>query len=559
MTNQTQSQTSLPKIEEILSGTAKGVWKKDGNEGEAPIPTVADLLSVSHDLLLQNALGFPNLLRHCSMLVTVADLLAQEVHPKTWGEDTNEAKEAIVDLKRQWDDLDANEDFFRGTIDFVSAVASKEVPDDIEKYLVYLHKIWTDLKEILTKTPLKMTAKSLKLPPLIHPLENAIRAWQIPKVEPSRRRDSGLIASNIRNTHPALSQRLPLEIAEFGQDRQMELMHNLPMGSVQLDLPFIEFPKDEIVPALPFFAHETKDGRPTRGGRGAPIEERLFMNVLLEWGIGEDRWGLTRLNSTYGDVLSWLYPNGTTAAKKDLIPRLREGFYRLHTQLVYWDRRDWNIIAVDVFPTMDTKRGDRISFTVRMPDGMPTHSGVRVTVEPLRIYGAQSAPKFRAWGRLPFIWDKAKIKNGRKRIYATVPEVLRNKDDYLVDAAGHVILTGKLYKSKDGGWTYRQGDQPQKAWYHPLAIRTGRQIPNPQGDKVPILFDSDMVKLFYDHNARKGEVFRKCLELARKHALQIEEDGWIVVWKDQVDPQTGERGWRILEPYPYPTETAKSR
>ena len=202
MTNQTQSQTSLPKIEEILSGIAKGVWKKDGNEGEVPIPTVANLLSVSHDLLLQNAHGFPNLLRHCSMLATVAELLAQGVHPHNWGEDTNEAKEAIVDLKRQWDDLDANEDFFRGTINFVSAVASKEVPDDTEKYLVYLHKIWTDLKEILTKTPLKMTAKSLKLPPLIHPLENAIRAWQIPKVEPSRRRDSGLIASHIRNTHP---------------------------------------------------------------------------------------------------------------------------------------------------------------------------------------------------------------------------------------------------------------------------------------------------------------------------------------------------------------------
>jgi len=400
--------------------------------------------------------------------------------------------------------------------------------------------------------------KSLK-PPLVPMVRACLQEEQITKVEPRRRKDSGLIASNIRSTHPPLSQRLPLEIAEIGQDRQMELMHNLPMGGMQLDLPFIEFPKDEIVPSLPFFAHETKDGRPTRGGRGAPIEERLFMNVLLEWGIGKDRWGLTRLNSTYGDVLSWLYPNGTTAAKKDLIPRLREGFYRLHTQLVYWDRRDWNIIAVDVFPTMDTKRGDRISFTVRMPDGMPTHSGVKVTIEPLRIYGAQSAPKFRAWGRLPFIWDKAKIKNGGKRIYATVPEVLRNKDDCLVDAKGQVILTGELYNSRDGGWAYRQGNQPQKAWYHPLAIRTGRQIQNPQGDKVPILFDSDMVKLFYDHTPRKGEVFRKCLELARKHAWQIEKDGWIVVWKDQVDPQTGERGWRILEPYPYPTETAKSR
>ena len=339
----------------------------------------------------------------------------------------------------------------------------------------------------------------------------------------------------------------------------MKLMHNLPMGGVQLDLPFIEFPKDEIVPALPFFAADTKDGSPPRGGRGAPIEDRLWINVLLEWGLGKDQWGLTRLNSTFGDVISWLYPNGTTAAKKDLIPRLREGFYRLHTQLVYWDRRDWNMIAVDAFPTMDTKRKDRISFTVRMPDGMPTHSGVKVTIEPLRIYGARSAPKFRAWGRLPFIWDKAKIRNGGKRIYATVPEVLRNKDGFLVDAKGEVILTGELYNSKGGGWAYRQGQQPQQAWYHPLAMRTGRQIRNPQGDKVPILLDSDMVKLFYDHTERKGGVFRECLRSARKHAEEIEKDGWIVIWRDQEDPRTRERGWRILEPYPYPIETAKSR
>ena len=63
-------------------------------------------------------------------------------------------------------------------------------------------------------------------------------------------------------------------------------------------------------------------------------------------------------------------------------------------------------------------------------------NGALIGIEPLRLYGAQSAPKFRAWGRLAYLWDAAKIRNGGKRIYATVPEVLRNADGYLVNAKG---------------------------------------------------------------------------------------------------------------------------
>ena len=59
----------------------------------------------------------------------------------------------------------------------------------------------------------------------------------------------------------------------------------------------------------------------------------------------------------------------------------------------------------------------------------------------------------------------------------------------------------------------------------PLAIKTGEQVRNPQADKVPVLSDSDMVKLFYDHTERKGETFRDCLKLARKHALEMQDPG----------------------------------
>lgn len=90
---------------------------------------------------------------------------------------------------------------------------------------------------------------------------------------------------------------------------------------------------------------------------------------------------------------------------------------------------------------------------------------------------------------------------------------------------------------------------PQTAWYHPLASHTERQIRNPQADKVPVLSDSDMVKLFYDHTERKGSVFRECLRDARQKARQMQDEGRIVIEEDQIDTKTGEKGWRILEPY----------
>ena len=41
--NQTQSQTSLPTVEAILSGTARGIWRTWHREGEPPIPTPEDI------------------------------------------------------------------------------------------------------------------------------------------------------------------------------------------------------------------------------------------------------------------------------------------------------------------------------------------------------------------------------------------------------------------------------------------------------------------------------------------------------------------------------------
>ena len=390
-------------------------------------------------------------------------------------------------------------------------------------------------------------------PDLKHPLGPLVKAWltetTIPKIKPERQQNTGIIHDAIRDTFPSPRSNMTVMETMPGESEQLMLIKNLPQVELQLELPDFVFPESELVPALPLKASETVGGRPSQQGRGAPISQRLFFNILVEYELKQrGLYHTSRLNTNYRDVKSWLYPNGTTNSKKKIIPSLYKGLYELHNQRFLWKRRAWNIIAVDTLPTIDIKPDDPLTFTIRMPDGMNTNNGARIGIEPMRIYGARSAPKFRAWIRLAYLWDAAKIRSGGSRIYATIPEVLRNNDRYLVDAKGEVILTGNLYRTKHG-WKFRDGNNPQTAWYHPLAIRTGGTVRNPEADKMPILCDSDMVKLFFDRTERRDEAFRKCLLDAKNHALKMEKEGRVVVEQDQTDTKTGMKGWRILEPY----------
>ena len=536
---QKQSQTSSPTAEAILKGIAKGIWK--GNEGEPPIPTPNDIkryetVQISHD----RKSGFN--------LDTIRDMYPVQVRQMFGVEgpiyQTPEISDALDAVQDEWENTgattageieDRHPDLWKKHNTLWGAKVFFDfgvfLIESLEERIVAIHQTWLELREVDVNIP--------------HPLSTIIRAWlheQIPKVEPERRTDTGIIHHAVRDTFP--SPRLNLKVIEElpGKPEQTKLFTSLPQGDLQMELPGFVFPESEIVPALPLVAYENAGGKIKRKGRGAPIEQRLFVNVLIEY---EQRlrtmFNTSRLNTTYRDVKSWLYPTGTKEPRETLIPKLYKGMWYLHNLRFVWDRREWNIISVDSLPTPAIRPDDALTFTVRMPDGMNTKNGALIGIEPLRIYGAKSAPKFRAWVRLAYLWDAAKIRNGGKRIYATVPEVIRNADGYLVNAKGEVILTGDLHHTK-AGWKVRNGSQPQMAWYHPLAIKTGGEVRNSQADKVPILSDSDMVNLFYDHSERKGTDFTSCLQLARKHGLEMQDDGRVVVETNQVNEKTGIKG-----------------
>ena len=404
------------------------------------------------------------------------------------------------------------------------------------KQVKWLHDVWKELGHSKGE----------------HPLYPIVKAWiqtQLPSVEPERRTDTGILHHTLRDSYP--SPRLPLELVSSTPryEENMKLFSDLPQGGMQLTLPGFEFPGSELVPALPLVAYEGAGGKAFAPGRGAPVDQRLFINVLIEYMHRErGQYEIAQLKTNYRDVKSWLYPNGTTIPKSKLIPRLYEGLWKLHNLRFFWEGQEWNVISVPALPTLAIKPDDPLHFTVRLPPEINNKSGALIGIEPLRLYGAQSAPKFRAWVRLAYLWDKAKQLNGGHRIYATIPEVLRNADGYLVDAKGEVILTGDVYRTK-AGWKCRNGQMPQTGWYHPQAIPTGRQVRNPQADKVPVLNDRDMVRLFFDHKERNGKVLRDCLSLARKHAEEMQKDGRVVVEQNQRNEKTDVKGWRILEPH----------
>ena len=542
------------KISQLLKKRAEEVWKQDGLTWDLLIPTLADLQQMAVDMPTEKGVSVLSLNSSYCVFISSTHTEEEDIHTMSWVHSWAKAnlphKEGgnflIFETQRRED----GHAWVRSEPDIVQEADNERM----ERYfaIVAQHIIRTAGEPTQERLQWLHTLWAEKAPQTPHPLSEVVRSWiqtQLPSVEPERRKDTGILHNALRDSYP--SPRLPLEIVSTvpRHEEDMKLFTDLPQGGMQLTMPGFEFPETELVPALPLVAYEGAGGKSLSRGRGAPIDQRLFINVLIEYMHRErGQYDIAQLKSNYRDVKSWLYPNGTTMPKSKLIPSLYKGLWNLHNLRFLWNKQEWNIISVPALPTMAIKLDDPLHFTVRLPSEINNKSGALIGIEPLRLYGAQSAPKFRAWVRLAYLWDKAKQLNGGHRIYATIPEVLRNSDSYLVDAKGQVILTGGVYKTK-AGWKCRNGQMPQTAWYHPLAIQTGNQVRNPQADKVPVLSDTDMVKLFFDHKERSGSTFRECLRLARKHAEGMQKDGHIVIEKNQQNPKTDARGWILLEPH----------
>ena len=365
------------------------------------------------------------------------------------------------------------------------------------------------------------------------PLEPIIEQWQmkqIPNIEPDRRKTQIAPAFLKESQMDDLNAQLPVGQFHEGADIQAYLPGCEPSPSV-------------IVAALPLDIYASAENSPIPGGSGAPLAQRLFISGLLAYPYGErQRDGSVKLTTSLRDLRDWAYPNGWT--RKYDLPRIIKALHEVHNMRIRWKRRRWNVVQVFGMPTSETQLDDPVPLRIELPEGV-SGNGAMIDVFALRLYGTNSAPKFRAWIRLAYLWDDAKIKNGGFRIFARRPKVLRNSDGYLTDTQGKVIRTGNLYFTPQG-WKFRDGNIPQTAWYHPLAVVIGDE-PNPQVHKVPVLSDEDMIQLFFDNQRLKPSAFRKRLYDSRKHAEQMEKEGRIKIETDQIDAKREITGWRILQ------------
>lgn len=280
-----------------------------------------------------------------------------------------------------------------------------------------------------------------------------------------------------------------------------------------------------IVPALPLEIYNASDRIPPQKGRGASLELRIWINAILSYPFGErTSYDARKLNLTLRDFTEWLYPRGWN--RTECLPRIREALHNVHNIRTRWERRIWSIVQVPALPDWDIKLNDSLPLIVQFPDGMAAH-GALIDVMKLNFLGS-SAPQFRSWIRLAYIWDKAKRANNGSRVYNQRPEALRNDRGKIIDQHGNVL--------------------PNNNWNHAKAVWTGGIEDNPAANRVPVLTNVDIVHLAYDNNTElSNSAFKERLRRGKAALLQMEKDGYIVIEKEAVDRKY-RKGWRILEP-----------
>ena len=368
-----------------------------------------------------------------------------------------------------------------------------------------------------------------------HPLVPMVQAWleENLTVAEIERRDSQITPKFLEKSHRTEGASLPTGA-----------LHQQGTKTPQLFLPSFETldDADVVVSALPIEMYQGQKG----GGRGAPLDERIFFNALLARPYGKpEPFNAVKLEPTLRDFVNWLYPNGWNRTNQ--LPLLQKALHAVHNKRITYERRGWNVVQVLAMPTENTQMDDVLPLIIRYPDGVQGN-GPLIDVHTMRRYGLVSASKWRAWIRLHYLWDTAKQRNGGYPIYATIPEVKRNNDGYLLDTRGEIIVTGDPYKRKNGRWAVRKGSKPQTVWYHPHAIRTG-DTRNPQCGKIPVLMDKHLVALFFDNTPVEKATFRKRLFDAKSAAMDMEADGVILIERDAIDTKKGIRGWRIIPVY----------
>ena len=355
-----------------------------------------------------------------------------------------------------------------------------------------------------------------------HPLAALVDAWQRSTsvdVAPDRH-NSGILPAALRDARRNHAM-LPLE-----------LDHDTPLGPIGVPdqgyLPGLEQPPSRVPPVPWLTLYDLTGVGPVQTrGRGAPLAQRLFVEVLTAVLIGDraTAWS-TAPPITLRNLFEWCWPRyydhnanrvrGGHDRSKHLSP-LRRALVELDNMRIMYDGWERRLIRVDDLPTAATALDEPVRFHVRHLPG--SDRGPMITRATARRWGVVSAPAWRATIRLAYLWDEAKARNHGARVYATRPAVARGADGVILGANGKPLRDRRHAVVKD--------------WSDPRAVILGAngkpagdgnppaQVRNPAADRVTVLGPDDLIRLAFDDNITRSNR-RERLRLARE-ALAAKE------------------------------------
>ena len=250
----------------------------------------------------------------------------------------------------------------------ISAYFMKTAGEPDAKKVEWAHQMWKERRENNEH--------------LEHPLTQVVRAWieRNPPLCEIEKRPRQIAAAFLKKSHNITdtSERFPTGTLH---SQGTEVQGQLPL--------FQESEDDIIVQALPIEIYKG-----AAGGRGAPLDERIFFNAVLACPYGTpEPFNAVRLEPTLRDYVNWLYPNGWHRTNQ--LPLLQKALYEVHNKRIEYERRAWNIVQVLAMPTENTKMDDVLPLIIRYPDGVGDN-GPMIDVHKMRLYGLVSASKWRA-------------------------------------------------------------------------------------------------------------------------------------------------------------------
>ena len=179
----------------------------------------------------------------------------------------------------------------------------------------------------------------------------------------------------------------------------------------------------EQVPVLPLVSWDRRGGVSMTRGPGAAHAVRLYVEALLAVPPELRRVGFgapAALHCTLRELVAGLWPRGWNRGRD--WPRLMAGLDELRRLGVEWQHADtggvWYSVTVRTEPRDGASLDDLVVFEVLLPPG--SGPGPLVSRHHLRLLGLDSAPAYRLYLSLCWLWDHYGTRRGRL-IGADVP------------------------------------------------------------------------------------------------------------------------------------------